>query len=149
MERQFGWHKYEGTVDELTAYENLSNAVIEQAIADMADALVKVEMAARQQQKYQKQFAEVERFFRGKQIGDMTSVDPNLLREVAIKQGQYLIWKHDKGCSKCNLARNKKCKHGKGGAANWFAWDHGDHTCYRQLKEPYKPDYNELPTLDY
>lgn len=149
MERQFGWSRYEVTVDENTAYENLSNAVIEQAVADMADAVLKIEMGRRQEEKYNRQFAEVDRFFRSKRICDMTTVDPNLLRNVAVQQGSYLIWKHDRGCSKCKYARSKKCIHGKGWAANWYAWSKGDHTCYRQLKEPYKPDYNELPTLDY
>ena len=78
----------------------------------------------------------------------MTTVDPNLLRDAAIKQGEYMIWKHDKGCSKCGLARAKKCAHGKGGVANWYAWSKGEKTCYRHLKEPYKPDYDSLPVLE-
>lgn len=140
------YHNY--NVSEIQAYENLSNAVIEQAVADMADAIYKIEMGNRQSVKYERQYAEVERFFRSKRIGDLTSVDPNMLREVAINQGQYMIWKHDRGCSKCTLARKKKCAHGKGGVANWYAWSKGDHICPRQLKPPYKPDFDSLPILE-
>lgn len=147
---QGAFHQYHNfEVSEIEAYENLGNAVIEQAVADMADAILKIEIAHRQEQKYTKQFSDVERFFRSKRIGDMTTVDPNLLRDVAIKQGEYMIWKHDKKCSTCKLARAKKCAHGKGGVANWYAWTKGDHNCPRQLKPPYKPDYDELPVLDY
>lgn len=149
MERQFGWNRYDVAVDENTAYENLSNAVIEQAVADMAEAVLKIELGRRQEEKYNRQFAEVERFFRSKRICDMTTVDPGLLRSVAVQQGLYMIWKHDKGCSKCKLARAKKCVHGKGGVANWYAWSKGDHTCFRQLHDEYKPDFDSLPELDY
>ena len=125
------YHGYD--VSELQAYENLSNAVIEQAVADMAEAVFKIESGHKQVEKYEQQFAEVERFFKSDWVKDLTSVDPNLLREVSIQQGQYMMWKSDRGCSKCKLARSGKCNHGKGGVANWYAWSKGDHCCPRQL----------------
>ena len=148
-DKKNGWHKFNMDMSELTAYENLSNAVIEQAVADMAEAILKIEMARRQERKYENQFLETSRFFQGELIRNLTEVDPTLLRQVAAKQGNYMIWKHDKGCSKCKWARNKKCIHGKGGVANWYAWSRGDHTCYRQLHDENRPDYDSLPTLDY
>ena len=147
-ERTYSWHKFTDGISEQEAYENLSNAVIQQAVADMAEAVYKIESGHRQVEKYERQFADVERFLKSNRIKDMTTADPNLLREVAIKQGQYMTWKHDRGCSKCKLAKSQKCKHGKVGVANWYAWSKGDHTCFRQLKPPYKPDYDELPVLD-
>lgn len=140
------YHGYE--VSDIQAYENLSNAIIEQAVADMAEAVYKIEIGHRQAEKYTRQFSEVDRFFKSNRIADMTTVDPNLLREVAIKQGGYMIWKHDKGCAKCKWARAKKCIHGKGGVANWYAWSKGDHTCFRQLHNEYKPDYDTAPVLE-
>ena len=146
---QGAFHQYGNyEVSELQAYENLSNAIIERAVADMAEAVYKIEIGHRQSEKYTRQFADVDRFFKSNRMADMTTIDPNLLREVAIKQGGYMIWKHDKGCAKCKWARAKKCIHGKGGVANWYAWSKGDHTCYRQLKEPYKPDFDSLPVLE-
>lgn len=149
-ERQYSWHKYDdAAVSDIEAYENLSNAVIEQAVADMAEAVYKIEISNRQSEKYERQFAEVERFFKSKRIGDLTTVSPDLLRDAAIQQGRYMIWKHDRCCKKCKYARAKKCIHGKGGVANWYAWSKGDHTCYKKLNEPYRPDFDELPELEY
>ena len=131
---QGAFHQYGNyEVSELQAYENLSNAIIEQAVSDMAEAVFKIESGHKQVEKYEQQLAEVERFFKSDWVRDMTSVDPNLLREVAIKQGQYMMWKSERGCSKCKLAKSQKCKHGKGGVANWYAWSKGDHRCQRQL----------------
>lgn len=135
------YHGYE--VSELQAYENLSNAIIEQAVADMADAVFKIESGHKQIEKYEQQFAEVERFFKSDWVKDLTSVDPNLLREVAIQQGQYTMWKHERGCSRCKLARSGKCDHGKGGVANWYAWSKGDHRCPYQLSYKHSPKKNE------
>ena len=135
------YHGYE--VNELQAYENLSNAIIEQAVADMADAVFKIESGHKQIDKYEQQFAEVERFFKSDWVKDLTSVDPNLLREVAIQQGQYMMWKSDRGCSKCKLGRSGKCDHGKGGVANWYAWSKGDHRCQFQLNYKHRPKKNE------
>lgn len=135
------YHGYE--VSELQAYENLSNAVIEQAISDMAEAVFKIESGHKQIDKYEQQFAEVERFFKSDWVRDLTSVDPNLLREVAIQQGQYMMWKSDRGCSKCKLARSGKCNHGKGGVANWYAWSKGDHCCPRKLNWNKRSKLNE------
>ena len=81
-DKKKGWHKYDMDMSELTAYENLSNAVIEQAVADMADAILKVEMARRQERKYEKMFLETDRFFRSDMIRNMTDVDPKLLRQL-------------------------------------------------------------------
>ena len=143
-----GWRKFDIDISELQAYENLSNAIIEQAVADMADAVLKIELARRNEQKYEKVFLETDRFFRSDLIRNMTAVDPQFLKQIAATQGTYLIWTHGKGCSKCSFARAQKCKHGKGGVANWYAWGKGDHTCFRQLKEPYKPDPDSLPVLE-
>ena len=128
-DKKNGWHKFNMDMSELTAYENLSNAVIEQAVADMADAVMRKELAERQIAESNKIFAECAKFFSSDKYRDMTTVRGEIVLDAAIKQGKYLVWKHDRGCSHCKYARNKQCNHGKGGAANWYAWDKGDRNC--------------------
>ena len=135
-DKKNGWHKFNMDMSELTAYENLSNAVIEQAVADMADAVMRKELAERQISESNKIFAECAKFFSSDKYRDMTTVRGEIVLDAAIKQGKYLVWKHDRGCSHCKYARNKQCNHGKGGAANWYAWYNGDKTCllYKSYK---------------
>ena len=76
----------------------------------------------------------------------MTAVSSEIVLDAAIKQGKYLVWKHDRGCSGCKYARNKKCIHGKGGAANWYAWSKGERTCLLTNKKK-KPDLSEMPDV--
>lgn len=140
------YHNYE--VSELEACENLNNAVVEQAVRDMADAVLKIELIKRQKIEHDKTLMELERFFKGKRIGELTNVDPKLLRDAAITQGNYLVWRHDKGCATCSYAKRRKCVHGIRGASNWYAWSHGNHTCYRQLKGKRKPDIDSLPDIE-
>ena len=128
-DKKNGWHKFNMDMSELTAYENLSNAVIEQAVADMADAVMRKELAERQIAESNKIFAECAKFFSSDKYRDMTTVRGEIVLDAAIKQGKYLVWKHDRGCRHCKYARNKQCNHGKGGAANWYAWYNGDKTC--------------------
>ena len=127
--RDYSWGTYAEQKSENECYENLSNAVIQQAVADMADAVMRKELAERQIVESNKIFAECAKFFSSDKYRDMTTVNGEIVLDAAIKQGKYLVWKHDRGCSRCKYAKNKQCKHGKGGAANWYAWYNGDKTC--------------------
>lgn len=127
--RNYSWREYSEQKNENECYEDLANAIIEQAVADMADAVMRKEMAERQIVESNKTFAECAKFFSSDRFQDMTNVRGDLLVDAAIKQGKYLVWKHDRGCSKCKYAKNKTCLHGKGGAANWYAWDKGERNC--------------------
>lgn len=149
MESVYGtYHQYHNyDVSELEACENLNNAVVEQAVRDMADAVLKLEMARRQESAHSRVFMELDRFFKGKRIGELTNVDPKILRDAAVLQGNYMIWRHDKGCRNCTYAKRGKCVHGVKGALNWYDWSHGNHTCYRQLRGNKKPDVESLPDV--
>lgn len=127
--RDYSWGTYAEQKSENECYENLSNAVIQQAVADMADAVMRKELAERQIAESNKIFAECAKFFSSDKYRDMTTVRGEIVLDAAIKQGKYLVWKHDRGCSHCKYARNKQCNHGKGGAANWYAWSKGERTC--------------------
>ncbi len=127
--RDYSWGTYAEQRSENEAYENLANAVIERAVADMADAVMRKELAERQIVESNKTFAECAKFFSSDRFRDMTNVQGSLLMDAAIKQGKYLVWKHDRGCSRCRYKRSTSCHHGKGGASNWYAWDKGDKNC--------------------
>lgn len=127
--RDYSWGTYAEQKSENECYEDLSNAVIERAVADMAEAVMRKELAERQIVESNKVFAECTAFFASDQYRDMTSVSGDLVLNAAIKQGKYLVWKHDRGCSHCKYARNKSCKHGVGGAVNWYAWEKGERNC--------------------
>ncbi len=128
--RDYSWGTYAEQKSENECYEDLSNAVIERAVADMADAVYRKELAERQIAESDKTFAECVKFFGSDQFQDMTNVRGDLLVDAAIKQGKYLVWKRDRGCSRCKYAKNKACPHGKGGSENWYAWDKGDRNCF-------------------
>lgn len=142
--RDYSWGTYAEQKSENECYENLSNAVIQQAVADMAEAVYKKELAERQIVDSNITLAECVKFFSSDQYRDMTAVSSEIVLDAAIKQGKYLVWKHDRGCSGCKYARNKKCIHGKGGAANWYAWSKGERTCLMTNKKQ-KPDLSEMP----
>ncbi len=144
--RDYSWGTYAEQKSENECYENLSNAVIQQAVADMAEAVYKKELAERQIVDSNITLAECVKFFSSDQYRDMTAVSSEIVLDAAIKQGKYLVWKHDRGCSGCKYARNKKCKHGKGGAANWYGWSKGERTCLLTNKKK-KPDLSEMPDV--
>ena len=136
--RDYSWGTYAEQKSENECYENLSNAVIQQAVADMAEAVYKKELAERQIVDSNITLAECVKFFSSDQYRDMTTVSSEIVLDAAIKQGKYLVWKHDRGCRHCKYARNKSCAHGKGGAANWYAWYNGDKTCLLYKSEKAK-----------
>lgn len=136
--RDYSWGTYAEQKSENECYENLSNAVIQQAVADMAEAVYKKELAERQIVDSNITLAECVKFFGSDQYRDMTAVSSEIVLDAAIKQGKYLVWKHDRGCRHCKYARNKSCAHGKGGAANWYAWYNGDKTCLLYKSEKAK-----------
>lgn len=142
--RDYSWGTYAEQKSENECYENLSNAVIQQAVADMADAVYRKELAERQIVESNKTFAECAKFFSSDKYRDMTTVRGEIVLDAAIKQGKYLVWKHDRGCSRCKYAKNKQCKHGKGGAANWYAWDKGDRNCFWYQRKNIKAERAEL-----
>ena len=142
--RDYSWGTYAEQKSENECYENLSNAVIQQAVADMADAVMRKELAERQIVESNKTFAECVKFFSSDKYRDMTTVSGEIVLDAAIKQGKYLVWKHDRGCSRCKYAKNKQCKHGKGGAANWYAWDKGDRNCFWYQRKNIKAERAEL-----
>lgn len=142
--RDYSWGTYAEQKSENECYENLSNAVIQQAVADMADAVMRKELAERQIAESNKTFAECVKFFSSDQYRDMTAVSGEIVLDAAIKQGKYLVWKHDRGCNRCKYAKNKQCKHGKGGAANWYAWDKGDRNCFWYQRKNIKAERAEL-----
>lgn len=142
--RDYSWGTYAEQKSENECYENLSNAVIQQAVADMADAVYRKELAERQIVESNKTFAECVKFFSSDKYRDMTTVSGEIVLDAAIKQGKYLVWKHDRGCSRCKYAKNKQCKHGKGGAANWYAWDKGDRNCFWYQRKNIKAERAEL-----
>ena len=142
--RDYSWGTYAEQKSENECYENLSNAVIQQAVADMAEAVYKKELAERQIVESNKTFAECVKFFNSDKYRDMTTVSGEIVLDAAIKQGKYLVWKHDRGCSRCKYAKNKQCKHGKGGAANWYAWDKGDRNCFWYQRKNIKAERAEL-----
>ena len=142
--RDYSWGTYAEQKSENESYENLSNAVIQQAVADMADAVMRKELAERQIVESNKTFAECVKFFSSDKYRDMTTVSGEIVLDAAIKQGKYLVWKHDRGCSRCKYAKNKQCKHGKGGAANWYAWDKGDRNCFWYQRKNIKAERAEL-----
>ena len=142
--RDYSWGTYAEQKSENECYENLSNAVIQQAVADMADAVMRKELAERQIAESNKIFAECAKFFSSDKYRDMTTVRGEIVLDAAIKQGKYLVWKHDRGCRHCKYARNKQCKHGKGGAANWYAWDKGDRSCFWYQRKNIKAERAEL-----
>lgn len=145
--RDYSWGTYRDVKSEKECFENLSNAIIEQAIADMANAVMRRELSDRDVISANKTFVECAKFFSGDYIKTLTKVDPGLIMDAAIKQGHYMVWKHDRGCSKCKYARSKKCPHGKSGAANWYAWSKGERTCIYTDKtvRANKPDVAEMP----
>jgi hypothetical protein len=138
--------KIEQPRTEMEAVENLNNAVIEQAVADMAYAVMKKELAERAIFEAEKVFVECTNFFNGAQIKNTTSVPGKILLDAAIQQGHYLTWKHDRGCAKCKYGRNRKCRHGQGGVANWNEWSKGGRTCLLTNKKQ-KPDLSEMPDV--
>ena len=142
--RDYSWGSFAEQKSENECYENLSNAVIQQAVADMADAVYRKELAERQIVESNKTFAECVKFFSSDKYRDMTTVSGEIVLDAAIKQGKYLVWKHDRGCSRCKYAKNKQCKHGKGGAANWYAWDKGDRNCFWYQRKNIKAERAEL-----
>ena len=142
--RDYSWGTYAEQKSENECYENLSNAVIQQAVADMADAVMRKELAERQIAESSKIFADCAKFFSSDKYRDMTTVRGEIVLDAAIKQGKYLVWKHDRGCSRCKYAKNKQCKHGKGGAANWYAWDKGDRNCFWYQRKNIKAERAEL-----
>lgn len=142
--RDYSWGTYAEQKSENECYENLSNAVIQQAVEDMADAVYRKELAERQIVESNKTFAECVKFFSSDKYSDMTTVSGEIVLDAAIKQGKYLVWKHDRGCSRCKYAKNKQCKHGKGGAANWYAWDKGDRNCFWYQRKNIKAERAEL-----
>ena len=142
--RDYSWGTFAEQKSENECYENLSNAVIQQAVADMADAVMRKELAERQIVESNKTFAECAKFFSSDKYRDMTTVNGEIVLDAAIKQGKYLVWKHDRGCSRCKYAKNKQCKHGKGGAANWYAWDKGDRNCFWYQRKNIKAERAEL-----
>lgn len=127
--RNYSWLQHSEQKSENECYEDLANAIIEQAVADMANAVYKKELAERQIYEADKTITECSQFLCGDQIKDLTEIRSEILVDAAIKQGHYLAWKHDRGCSRCKFAKNKKCIHGKGGAANWYEWSKGNKTC--------------------
>lgn len=144
--RDYSWGTYAEQKSENECYENLSNAVIQQAVADMAEAVYKKELAERQIVDSNITLSECVKFFSSDQYRDMTAVSSEIVLDAAIKQGKYLVWKHDRGCSGCKYARNKKCIHGKGGAANWYGWSKGERNCLLTNKKK-KPDLSEMPDV--
>ena len=142
--RDYSWGTFAEQKSENECYENLSNAVIQQAVADMADAVYRKELAERQIAESSKIFAECAKFFSSDKYRDMTTVRGEIVLDAAIKQGKYLVWKHDRGCGRCKYAKNKQCKHGKGGAANWYAWDKGDRNCFWYQRKNIKAERAEL-----
>ena len=142
--RDYSWGTYAEQKSENECYENLSNAVIQQAVADMADAVMRKELAERQIAESNKTFAECAKFFSSDKYRDMTTARGEIVLDAAIKQGKYLVWKHDRGCNRCKYAKNKQCKHGKGGSANWYAWDKGDRNCFWYQRKNIKAERAEL-----
>ena len=61
--RDYSWGTFAEQKSENECYENLSNAVIQQAVADMADAVYRKELAERQIAESSKIFAECAKFF--------------------------------------------------------------------------------------
>ena len=141
-----GWHAND-RIPENEAYENLANAVVEQAVADMANAVMRKELANREMSEADNTFANCANFFSGELLKSYTSVDGEILTNAAIQQGHYLVWKHDRGCSRCKFAKSRKCAHGQGGASNWYAWSKGERTCmYTDRKiRANLPKVNDLP----
>jgi hypothetical protein len=147
--RDYSWGTYAEQKSENECYENLANAVVEQAVADMANAVMRKELASRDISEADSTFVRCANFFSGELLKSYTSVDGEILTNAAIQQGHYLVWKHDRGCSRCKFAKSRKCAHGQGGAGNWYAWSKGERTCMytdKQIRKN-KPNVDELPDV--
>ena len=66
--RDYSWGTYAEQKSENECYENLSNAVIQQAVADMADAVMRKELAERQIAESNKIFCGVRQVFQQRQV---------------------------------------------------------------------------------
>lgn len=147
--RDYSWGTYAEQKSENECYENLANAVVEQAVADMANAVMRKELANREISEADNTIVRCASFFSGELLKSYTSVDGEVLTNAAIQQGHYLVWKHDRGCSRCKFAKSRKCAHGQGGAGNWYAWSKGERTCMytdKQIRKN-KPNVDELPDV--
>lgn len=126
--------------DDLTKYgehpiEQLSNAIVIQAVDDLADALFQKHEAEESLRAAQSMITDCETFFAGDWYAALSSVDPATLQEVAKQQADYMIWQKKTGCSgKCKFT---DCPH-RAKKAHWYAWTKGDKTCLKRESEKKK-----------
>ena len=67
-------------LDKRKAYENLANAIIEQAVRDFREAKLRLQKNARDAEA-EKTYREVKRFFRSEWFSQLTTLDGELLLE--------------------------------------------------------------------
>lgn len=114
--------------DELRAYENLGNAIIEQAHRDYVDALVMEHKALIYLRRAAAKKKEATDFFGTKWYYAITTVDPGTIVEVSRKQADYLIWKNWHGCDTCRRTE-AECCHKADWYTNWQEFDKGNRDC--------------------
>ena len=67
-------------LDKRKAYENLANAIIEQAVRDFREAKLRLQKNARDAEA-EKTYMEIKRFFRSEWFSQLTTLDGELLLE--------------------------------------------------------------------
>ena len=67
-------------LDKRKAYENLANAIIEQAVRDFREAKLRLQKNARDAEA-EKTYREIKRFFRSEWFSQLTTLDGELLLE--------------------------------------------------------------------
>ena len=111
-------------------YDNLGNAVIEQAHEDYLEALLLEHKAILLLNKAERLKASVLTFYGNKWYYSLTNVDPGTLIDTARKQADYIIWQKNHRCEKCDMDESK-CPH-KTLRANWKMWADGRRTCIKE-----------------
>ena len=109
-------------------FENLGNAVIEQAHEDYLEALLLEHRAVLIMNKAARLKSSVMSFYGTKWYYSLTDVDPATLISTARKQADYIIWQRNHKCETCD---NEACPH-RLLRENWKLWTDGRRTCVKE-----------------
>ena len=124
-------------------WENLGNAIIEQAHEDYLEALLLENKAVLMLNKAARLKQSTLSFYGGKWYYSLTSVDPATLIDTARKQADYIIWQRNHKCATCEL---DNCPH-RVERENWKMWADGRKVCAKEKdkrSETYKKQIARL-----
>jgi hypothetical protein len=109
-------------------WDNLGNAIIEQAHEDYLEALLIEHNAVLMLKRAAKMKQSVLSFYGGDWYYSLTTVDPATLIDTARKQADYIIWQRGHKCGTCEI---ENCPH-RQERTNWKLFHDGRRTCMKE-----------------